>query len=676
MKVVAVPRLPFGWGQPVGLLLLVLSVFPAYRVLDRPETGLAGAATVSLANADTGFLWSGLLLAVALSLLTALLVQPARFESFLHRAAAIISRPSGVSWSAGSALVAGSGAVLFSLSVLDGQPNLIDAMSQLLHARFVAAGTLTGPGPELGEFWTMQQSVFAQRGWVSQYPPGHVVALAAGFAVGAVWLVGPLLLGLAVALLLPVADRLMPAAPVTARAAVFAVAVSPFVVAHAGAYSSHTTALALGVAAIYCALRAECGSGLWCLVAGTLLGAMLATRPLSAVSLGAALVLFLPAERGGVKWRLQRAGLLFGGAAPVMVALAAYNATLFGSPFRWGYQAALGPGAGLGFGIDPWGNSYGMPQAVGYVSAELSSLSLHLLGFPLPVVGVIALFLLTARRLSPGDRFLAAWALLPLTAHLAYWHHGLFMGPRMLNEMAPAWCLLGARAAVSLSEHTPVQATIGVSPRVLVGTLFVISLLGALWFGPERLWSYRQRPQAPAVASAAAGPALIFVHGGWTSRLATRLAAGGMRLDSVETALRQNPTCVVQAYADARASGRPLPRLDMEPRATMLPAVAEVSPGNRIRVADIPFTSPPCLAQAAADRLGVIDVSPLVWLGDLPSGAGDGTLFVRDQGPESNGRLLERHAHRTPYVLAPRELDGPPMLFPYEEGMELIWGGA
>lgn len=667
----------FGWWQPAGLLLLVLSVVPLYRVLERPETGLAGSATVLLASADAEFVWSGFLLVVALSLLLALLVRPARFEAVLERAGAIILRPSVFAWSAGAALVAGTGAVMFSIFVLDGQPNLIDAMSQLLHARFLAAGSLAGPGPELGEFWTMQQSVFTPRGWVSQYPPGHVLALAAGLAAGAVWIVGPLFLALSVAMLLPVADRLVPGAPIAARMGVLVVAVSPFVLAHAGAFSSHTTAMVLGVAAIYCALRGERGSRRWGLAAGVLLGAMLATRPLSAVALGVAIVSLLPLEREAARWRLQRASLLVLGAAPVVCALALYNAYLFGSPLRWGYEAALGPAAGLGFGTDPWGNSYGALQAVGYVAAELASLNLHVLGAPLPVVAVIALFLLTTRRLSPGDRFLAAWALLPLTAHLTYWHHGLFMGPRMLAEMAPAWCLLGARAATSLGKRAPVRGSVALSPRVAVVALFTISLLGgALWFGPERLWSYRQRPQAPAVARAAVGPALIFVHGGWTSRLATRLAAGGMRLDSVETALRQNPTCDVQAYADARNSGREPQQLDLEPRSVRLPSVAELSPGNRIRVADTPFTDPTCLAQAGADRFGVIDVSPLVWRGDLPTGSGDGVLFVRDHGPAANARMLERHPRRTPWVLTTRVPDGPPELLPYEEGMMLIWGRA
>jgi hypothetical protein len=520
----------------------------------------------------------------------------------------------------------------------------------------------------------MQQSLFTERGWVSQYPPGQVLVLAVGLCLGVVWLVGPLALGAGAALLVAVAARLLPHAPATARFGGALLAVSPFAVAHAGAYSSHTTALALGVAAVYFALRAAEGPAAWNLGAGAALAAMLATRPLSAVALGIAMLFFLPVGRA--EGRLRRLALLAVGAAPLLVALGAWNHVLFGSPLRWGYQAALGPAGGPGFGVDPWGNAYGPVEALGYVSAELGALSLNLLETPVPVVAVIGLFLVASPRLEPGERFLVAWALLPLAAHLSYWHHGLFMGPRMLGEMAPAWCLLAARSAVAVTERAPTRLSFSrFSPRVFAASLVAASLAaGLLYLGPERLWSYRQRPEAPATALAARPPAVVFVHGGWTSRLAMRLAAGGMRLDSVETALRQNPTCAVQRWADAKRSGSPLPALDFTPRATRLPEVFELSPGNRIRVSGAAPLSGRCAVEAHADRLGVIDVSPLVWLGDLPGVEGEGTLIVRDLGPADNARLLERHPERAAWVLLTGSPESAPALVPYAEGMALLWG--
>ena len=243
--------------------------------------------------------------------------------------------------------------------------------------------------------------------------------------------------------------------------------------------------------------------------------------------------------------------------------------------------------------------------------------------------------------------------------------------------MAPAWCLLATRSAVGVTEKAPPRwADAPISPRVFAGALFLVPLVtGVFWLGPERLWSYRQRPLAPAAARAAAEPALVFVHGGWTSRLAMRLAAGGMRLDSVETVLRRNPTCDVQAYVDASRSGRMPPPLDFSPRPGGLPSV-ELSPGNRIRVADATPLSGACAVEARADRLGVIDVSPLVWRGDLPENGGTGTLFVRDLGPADNAMMVERFPERRAYVLMMTGGNASPRLVPYGEAMKRIWESA
>lgn len=667
-----------GTHRVIGLLLAALALLPVWRVLSAPTTGLAGSATVAIARGDAAVTWWGFALVTAVALLLSRFFDSDRFTALADRTAAVIAKPPTWVWSLGAGSAAGVAAAAFSRLALEGQPNLIDAMSMLLHARFIAAGQWTGPGPDLGAFWTMQQSLFTPRGWASQYPPGQVLALAAGLRAGVVWLVGPLALALGTALMVPVAERLFPGARAMARLGASLLAVSPFVLAHAGAFSSHTTALSLGVAAVWCALHSDRRAAGWSAAAGLLLGLMLATRPLSAAALGLAIVLFLPLERRRATWRLSRVGWMALGAAPVLAGLALYNHSLFGSALRFGYEAALGPAAGLGFGVDPWGNVYGPLQALGYVSAELGALSLNLLETPFPLVALIGVWLVLARRLESGERFLIAWALVPLAAHLGYWHHGLFMGPRMMNEMAPAWCLLATRAAVGVTEKTPARwAVAPVSPRVFAGALFLVPLVaGVFWLGPERLWSYRQRPLAPVAASAAVEPALVFVHGGWTSRLAMRLAAGGMRLDSVETALRQNPTCEVEEYVEARRKGAPLPRLDFRPRATASLASVELSPGNRIRVAGPAPLAGSCAAEARADRLGVIDVSPLVWRGDLPEDGGTGTLFVRDLGPADNARMIARFPARRAYVLMTTGGNAPPRLVPYGDAMKRIWGNA
>ena len=66
------------------------------------------------------------------------------------------------------------------------------------------------------------------------------------------------------------------------------------------------------------------------------------------------------------RWLGRRLGGAAVGGAPFALALAAYNRALFGAPSRFGYEAAFGPAHGLGFHRDPWGNLYGLREAVAY----------------------------------------------------------------------------------------------------------------------------------------------------------------------------------------------------------------------------------------------------------------------------------------------------------------------
>ncbi len=653
----------------VGAALLLLALVPVYGWLAVPETGLAGEATAAAAATTAALAWGGTLLLAIPALVAARLIPVVRLERGIARAARVVARAPVRVCATASALVALSLTLAFERFVLNGQPMLVDAMSQLLHARWLAAGQWAGPDAELGAFVNLQQSLFTEHGWVSQYPPGFVVLLALGFLAGAVWLVGPVLLAATAVLTMLAADRLLPGRRAEARLGAGLVAVSPFLVAQAGAYMSHAAAAALGAAAIWAATHVASGGRRWAWLAGAALGALFATRPLTALAIGVLVGILVLA-------RPTRLGWFVLGGAPFVLGVALWNAHLFGGPATWGYTAALGPAAGPGFGIDPWGNVYGPAQALAYTSAELTALSVFLFEAPLPVVGLIGLAILIAPRMAAGERVILAWAVLPLAANLLYWHHGLFMGPRMLADAAPAWSLLAVLSVVALVRRVP--ATAGAwSPRVFATTLAAGGLVAGLaWLGPARLMSYALPPaEALAAASpAAASPALVFVHGGWTSRVAMRLAAAGMRLDSVETALRQNTTCAVEQWVTAREAGAPgPPPLDFVPRASSLPAAVEISPGNRIRTRPGEAMPAVCAREIAADLDGVIDVATLFWRGDLPGRPGHGIVWVRDLGPERNARLLERFRDRQAWFLVPSAADGKPALLPYDEGVARTW---
>jgi hypothetical protein len=648
-----------------AVVLAGLTIVPVYRLLDSANTGLAGATTVQMADAFRDFGFSLLLLSFAAALVLAHFWSSVELR--LNNAAAVLCRLPERGFAVACALIAGTAAFAFSHFALHGDPNLIDATSQLMQARYLAVGSLAGA---TSPFWHLQQSIGTAAGWVSQYPPGHVVLLALGYSIGMVSIVGPVLLALTVYFGARTAELLFPENKLTARAGALLLALSPFLLAHAGAYMSHTSAALFLTLALYGALRADFnGRGL--LLTGAALGALFTVRPLTAVTAGAVLyafVLALGKQRAGALISLLAAG------TPFVLAVGAYNAHFFGSPFRFGYEAALGSAGALGFGVDPWGNEFGLLQAIAYTSAELVALNLQLLESALPAVIVVALFLVLAPRLSSGDRVLLALAFAPLLTHLFYWHHGLFMGPRMLNEYAPVWCLLFARAALALPALLPAREVFaGYSPRALCAATLAVGILAMAALSPIRLASYAT-PASPARAALATvrEPALVFVHGSWEDRIGMRLAAAGMRLDSVETLVRQNPTCVAQQYADARAQNGQLPKVDFERRAIDLPARRELWPGSFVRTGDEPWTTE-CKAQAFSDRAGVIDPARLFLHAALP-GERTGVIVARDLGPSQNASLLQRYADRRAYLMH-TTANNTVVVEPYAAALAQLWPG-
>lgn len=668
-------------ARMLGALLLGLSMLPVYRLLGARETGLAGAATVAAADAYFDLALAGLLLLVPLALAGGLFVPAAAAERGVRSTVALLARPRPRVFAAGAGAVAAACALVVSLFVLHGSPNHLDSLVQALHARFWAEGRIAGPADALAPAWMIQNSTFTEHGWVSQYPPGHVALLAAGFIVGAPWLVGPLLTGIAVAATARFAERMLPADVGGVRFGVVLLAISPFMAGLGASWMNHATAAALLALAALCLVRLREGGIGWAAAAGCALAWAFATRPLTALAIGSVLVFGVI----GVKALRARAAIapaLAAGALPVLAGLLAYNAHFFGSPFRFGYDVTLGPAAGLGFGRDPWGNIYGPVEALGYTSSDVVIANVALLEAPLPAITAVALLLLLARRLSRGHAVLLGWALAPVAANALYWHHGLHMGPRMLHEAAPAWLVLCGVAFAAAFRGLPAGTRLHprFSPRSAFVTAAAAALvLGATVLAPARVLAWSQ-PEGTGLKLGELAPAnsIVFVHDGWRGRVAMQLAAAGMRLDSVELAIRLNPTCEAQALADAVAVGDwqrrdvLLAGMDFRARGRGLPDLAELAPGNRIVPGLGGGDAAACARQAHSDRFGTIDIAPLLWQAALPGSPDRRPLVVRDLGPVLNERVLSANPRRTPFLLV-ADGAGRPRLHEYTQGMDLLW---
>jgi hypothetical protein len=663
----------------LGAALLGAAYLPLHRLLDPSVTGLAGRATRRIAE-DTwqAGMW-GTLIAVGLAVVLALLLPRDPLGPARRVASALAEIPAG-GFAGLCAGVAFAGAALVAWRILGFLPASVDEMVALLHARVLASGRLALPLPADPAGWIVQNSVITPRGWASVYPPFHLGVLALGLLVGAPWVVGPAATAVTAGVGFLVLARLFPGRPALTRGLGLLVALAPFGIFLGGTFLSHTTAGALAVLVAWTVLRSRDGSAAWSVATGACVGAFVCTRPwtgmaLSSVMLGAAWLPRIATRKGAVAWATRRGlGLLVGG-LPFAALLFSWNQLLFGGPLTLGYTAAFGPAHGLGLHPDPWGNVYGPVQALAYTGADLSQLGAHLLEGPLPAVAVVGAALVVVRRLPPGTPLLLAWALAGVLANAAYWHHGILMGPRMLYETGPAWVGLWGVAIVEMAGRASPLPSMG---RRVVAWAGIVSLAAAPFLVLSRARSYSPHASAREAASVPAlpDPAVVFVHGSWSSRVAARLVALGMRRDSVETALRRNGLCDVDRYARWRAGDRasPPPPLALSPQPGMPEGLVlrSISPGNRARFRAGAALDGPCMRQARADREGTEELEPLLWQAPpLPEAP---VVVVRDMGPGEDEAIRSAFPSRSAWIAVYGGGGAPPRIMEYRAGLAELWG--
>jgi hypothetical protein len=661
----------------LGLAILAAAYMPAHRLLSPEAAGPAGIQTRTAAEAawQSGLLGTGIVLVIAVLLARMVEDGPqGRVRSVAQRLTAI---PTGT-FCLGVSGIALIQTALVAAAIHGGRPTSVDEMAQLMHARALLEGGLSLPIVGPPEAWSLMNGVVTDGGWVSIYPPLHTFWLAAWLSVGAAWMAGPAATAVTVGLTAWCADRLLESRP-AARLAGLIMACTPFLLLLGGTHLSHATAGAAAAAVAASAYLTATRGWRWSVPLGAAIGAAVCARPWTGMVLSTALVLTItgPAMRTwgarGVRQRLL--GITAGG-APFALLLFWWNQALFGHPLRLGYSVAFGPSHGLGLHTDPWGNTYGLREALAYTGADLTQLGAHLFESPLPALGIIGVGLMVVRLPRGAGAFLA-WAVAGVAANAAYWHHGVHMGPRMLLETAPAWVVLWASLASALASNA------SPGPPVVRRTAFwaaVLSLVGGLLLAPGVMRAYRATPGAEIAATLptvpTTGRALVFVHGSWASRVANRLASAGMRRDSVETAMRRNGICAVDRYARERMAGDGTSTalsLDAVPGTPSNLQARTLSPGNVVRVDPNVAWDPTCVREARADRLGTLELEPLAWQTAPRTGR---MILVRDLGPATNALIMAGFPDRQVWLSVPGPGASSRTLLPYDEGAELLWGGA
>ena len=397
------------------------------------------------------------------------------------------------------------------------QPHILDASAYVMQAKIFATGHLSVPAPTNLAAFQGPFMVAHDGRWFAQYAPGTSLLLAAGFLLRVPWLVEPVLGTLALWGIYCLGRLWYGKA--TAWLALLLGALSPFYSYLAATYLSHVPALCFEVYFLLCLMRygRTLRRGDLLLAAGCWSGLLL-TREMSALLLGVAGLGIVVVCHDRRLWR-QRGRVSRDGLAALAVALCGcgayllYNFAQTGSALltpRALFSPAdrLGFGAGIGF--------YGQHTiAAGLVNLDelLTSLSIDLYGWPFYLTLVfIPLALLGRRSRRRLDLCCLATIALLALAQVAYFYHGIYLGPRYLFDTLPFVLLLTARGITNASRllaqcggiaqsvtGTIARAYSRLSARVIVlACLVTLLLCNLLYYLPRQLTIHTDFSGLPA----------------------------------------------------------------------------------------------------------------------------------------------------------------------------------
>ncbi|HEX4934186.1 MAG TPA: glycosyltransferase family 39 protein [Gemmatimonadaceae bacterium] len=462
----------------------------------------------------------------------------------------------------GAILFAGSLAVYLFVArwVLAGRPLLIDEIDAVFHARIFLQGKLWLEPPRYPEFTSALHVIDFGGKYLTHFPPGGPLVLAAGVAGGAPWVVHPLL-GATSALVFWGLSRRIEPRPGVALAATLLFAFSPFVAFLSGSFMNHVPVLTALIVAMY-ALARQTGDDRvrpgWAALAGFMLGVPAAIRPMDAIAFA------VPAGVWMV-WRTFRqpsrlpelvaAGLAL--SVPVGGVLW-YNAQVTGHPLTFPMEMLWGKIHGIGFHASPWGPPHTPARGLELVNLYFLRLQSALFELPIPSLTVPIVALLAIRRAERFDRYLLATFATVVVLYFAYWGDGIYLGPRYLLVLVPALSLWSARLPSALRARLPGREVL----HRAVGFALVVSAAIALFMSiPYRALEYRtgylpMRIDYDSLAQArGVRNAIVLVREAWGSQLIARMWALGVSRTDTESIYRAVDACVLDGALERLERG-------------------------------------------------------------------------------------------------------------------------
>lgn len=462
----------------------------------------------------------------------------------------------GSAFSLSVALVAGALYLVIARLVFSGKPLLIDEIVQVMQARWYAEGRLWVPTPPLREFFSVMHLVDLGPKTFSQFPAGGPAMLALGSLVGAEWVVGPVAGALCVWLFAEVLRGVEPTASRRwHRGTVVLFAVAPFGAFMFGSHMNHATTL-LWILVAWVGLRHATTMGgdarpshpLWGLVTGLGLGIAATIRPLDGVVFAVPAGVWLLwrtrlGGRAGATLLLSGIGILF----PI-IALLWVNRETTGSPLLFGYIQLWGSAHEMGFHPAPWGPPHTPSRGLELTSLNLSRLSTYLFETPFPAMTPAVIALWRRPRLAAFDRYLLACAGLVIAGYAAYWHDGLYLGPRFYFTLLPIAMIWSARATLVAAEWIgdDVRRLIGVRMTLAVGVIYALVTIALVRIPQYRnnMLSIRADLSASARRAGVSG-ALVLVKESWGAQVLARLWALDVPRSEAESLYRTTDICLL-----------------------------------------------------------------------------------------------------------------------------------
>ncbi len=406
-----------------------------------------------------------------------------------------------------------AGSLYAAVGPFDRSPHVLDAVSYYIQGRIFASGALSAPAPSPRDAFPTPFMVVHEGRWFSQYPPGTSLTWAIGLVAGVPWLVGPALAALAVLLVFLTGRRQLGEG--TGLIAAALMASSPFLYLQAGSFLSHLPAMAYASLFLYAATRFEQRPTTgWAALAAVALGMTFWTREIVAVIYGLAFGVFC-LVRG---WRVGASGARRGtlAAAIVLVPFAlgylGYDTALTGSP--WRLPRSLFNGAdrfGFGDGVGFYGQH---TLAAGLVNTDelLTSLTITLFGWPFYTALALVLLPFVLGRAGPWERAHGAVLGLYVAAYVAYFYHGIALGPRYYFEALPSLSLLAARGFGACADVAARRLVAWQAPRAWPRARLAVAALGlgllacnALYFLPRQAALYEGHSGLPGGGGPRAG---------------------------------------------------------------------------------------------------------------------------------------------------------------------------